>query len=273
MSAAPSSYAADRCDPSPHLERIAQAGFSHVHWTHHWDSDFLYSRHEVAQIQRWLDAYGLGLQDLHGSAGTEKAWMSLEEYRRQSGVVLVENRLRMTAELGGDAIVMHLPYLVDVPEAQWDQVRRTLDELQPIAQECGVRIALENFVTNRPEDWDGLERVIGWYPEAYVGFCWDVGHAHIGAYDGLARSRNLLQRLIVVHLHDNDGSGDQHQIPFDGTMPWETVAGMIAASPYTRPLTLEVSLRPPKYTDEEAFLKQSAAAAAQLEQMVAERRS
>ena len=272
MSAAPSSYAADRCDPSPYLERLAQAGFSHVHWTNHWDSDFLYSSHEIAQIKRWLEADGLALQDLHGSAGTEKAWMSLEEYRRRAGVELVENRLRMTAELGGDAIVMHLPYLVDVVAEQWDQVRRSLDDLQPTVEATGVRIALENYVTNRPEDWDGLERVINWYPESTVGFCLDVGHAHIGPFDGLARARDLIQRLIVVHLHDNDGTGDQHLIPFDGTMPWETVADLIVSSPYVKPLTLEVTMRPPAYTDEGAFLRQSAAAAAKLEAMVAEQR-
>jgi sugar phosphate isomerase/epimerase len=248
MSAAPSSYAADRCDPSPYLERLAQAGFTHVHWTNHWDSDFLYSSHEIAQIKRWLEADGLALQEL------------------------VENRLRMTAELGGDAIVMHLPYLVDVVAEQWDQVRRSLDDLQPTVEATGVRIALENYVTNRPEDWDGLERVIGWYPEATVGFCLDVGHAHIGPFDGLARSRDLIQRLIVVHLHDNDGTGDQHLIPFDGTMPWETVADLIVSSPYVKPLTLEVTMRPTTYPDEDAFLRQSAAAAAKLEAMLAAQR-
>jgi len=268
MSAAPSSYAADRCDPSPYLERLAQAGFTHVHWTNHWDSDFLYSRYEIAQIKRWLEADGLALQDLHGSAGTEKGWMSLEEYRRQSGVELVENRLRMTAELGGDAVVMHLPHLVDVPNAQWDQVCRTLDDLQPTAVACGVRIAIENYSSNRPEDWDAIERVFGWYGDDYVGFCWDAGHANIGDCDGLTRAEGIIDRLLVTHLHDNDGSGDQHRIPFDGTVAWDRLAAAVARSPYRKPMTLEVGMRPPTYTEEEAFLERCLQIGHKLEAMV-----
>ena len=29
--------------PEAHLRAIAEAGFTHVHWCHHWRTDFLYS--------------------------------------------------------------------------------------------------------------------------------------------------------------------------------------------------------------------------------------
>ena len=266
-------YLADRGDPSPYLQAIAHAGFTHIHWCHHWNTDLLYSRHEIAQIQRWLDAFGLTLLDLHGSAGAEKAWMALEEYRRLSGVELVENRLRMTAELGGDAVVMHLPHLVDVSREQWDQVRRTLDDLQPTAEACGVCIALENYSSNRPEDWAAIERVFSWYPAQYVGFCWDAGHAHIGEYDGLAHAERLADRLVVTHLHDNDGTGDQHRPPYEATLDWDRLAGIVARSPYRKPLNLEVGMRSSPSEDEDAFLRRCLAIAAKLEAMVAAARA
>jgi sugar phosphate isomerase/epimerase len=266
-------YAADRGDPSPYLEAIARAGFDHIHWCHHWNTDFLYSAHEIAQIRRWLDAFGLKLLDLHGSAGAEKAWMALEEYRRRAGVELVENRLRMTAELGGDAVVMHLPDLVNACESQWDQVRRTLDDLQPCTEETGVCIALENFGSNRPEDWQAVERVMRWYPAAAVGFCWDAGHAHIGAYDGLGHAERLAERLVVTHLHDNDGTGDQHRPPYDATLDWERLAGIVARSPYRKPLTLEVGMRASPIEEEGAFLRHCLAIAVKLEGLVAAARA
>lgn len=262
-------YLADRGDPSPYLEAIARAGFRHIHWCHHWNTDLLYSSHEIAQIKRWLDEFGLALLDLHGSAGAEKAWMALEEYRRLAGVELVENRLRMTAELGGDAVVMHLPDLVDAPQAQWDQVRRTLDDLQPTAEACGVSIALENYGSNRPGDWAAIERVLSWYPAGYVGFCWDAGHAHIGPYDGLGHAERLADRLVVTHLHDNDGAGDQHRPPYDATLDWDRLAGIVARSPYRKPLTLEVGMHSSPIEDEDAFLRHCLAIAVKLESMVA----
>lgn len=265
-------YLLDRGDPSPFLQHIAETGFRQIHWCHHWSGDMLYSRHEVDQIGRWLNEYGLTLLDLHGSAGTEKAWMSLEEFRRLAGVELVENRLRMAAELGGDAVVMHLPNLVNPPEAQWDQVRRTLDDLQPIAAACGVCIALENYASNQSEDWDALERVLSWYDADYVGFCLDSGHAHIGDCDGLARAERLADRLLVTHLHDNDGTGDQHRPPFQGTLDWPRLAGILAGSSYRKPLTLEVGMGVSGISDEAAFLRHCLSVGHKLEEMVAEKR-
>jgi len=266
-------YLMDRGDPSPFLEHIADAGFRYVHWCHHWSGDMLYSRHEIAQIGRWLDAYSLTMLDLHGSAGLEKAWMSLEEFRRLAGLELVENRLAMTAELGGDAVVMHLPHLANPPERQWDQVRRTLDELQPIAATLGVRIALENYASNRPEDWDALERALSWYGDDVVGFCWDAGHANIGDCDGLARAETIIDRLLVTHLHDNDGTGDQHRPPYDGTLDWQRLTRIVAASPYRKPLTLEVGMGASGISDEAAFLRHCCQLGERLEGMVAAARA
>ena len=98
-------YAADKGCPEPYLHRIADAGISHVHWCHQWNTDFLYSRWEVSQIRKWLREYGLALLDLHGSLGPEKNWASSREYERRAGIDLVRNRLQMTAQLGGEVVV------------------------------------------------------------------------------------------------------------------------------------------------------------------------
>ncbi|MCX7935928.1 MAG: hypothetical protein N3A66_11800, partial [Planctomycetota bacterium] len=59
MPAMTSDYAQSTGDPSPYLRRIAAAGFSHVHWCHHWNTDFLYARCEIEQIASWLKDFGL----------------------------------------------------------------------------------------------------------------------------------------------------------------------------------------------------------------------
>ena len=30
-------------------------------------------------------------------------------------------------------------------------------------------------------------------------------------------------KLIALHLHDNDGISDQHLLPFDGTVNWKNI--------------------------------------------------
>ena len=51
--------------------------------------------------------------------------------------------------------------------------------------------------------------------------------------------KKYASRLISVHLHDNDGTGDQHQPPGYGTLNWQDLAEILAASAYTNPLNFE----------------------------------
>ncbi len=243
---------ADDC-PEPYLRHIAEAGYSHVHWCHQWLGDFVYSDAEIEQIGLWLKEFGLGVTDIHGSAGQQKAWMALEEYRRLAGVELVENRIQMAARLGTDVVIMHLPPHMNAEEKgpQWDQARKTLDELEPCARRCGVRIALENG------DFDLIERLLGLYAEDYIGLCYDCGHGNHGNMSGSGLDRleaGMKDRVISVHLHDNDGVSDLHDIPFRGTVDWPRLACLIAESSYRKWVNLETLMMSTDIEDEDEFL-------------------
>ena len=93
-------YQKDNGSPEPYLRGIAETGFSHVHWSHHWSTDFIYSTSEITQIVHWLKQYSLQALDMHATHGREKRWDSQHEYRRLAGVELVRNRLEMAARLG-----------------------------------------------------------------------------------------------------------------------------------------------------------------------------
>ena len=239
--------------PEPCLRRIAAAGFTHVHWCHQWNTDFMYLPAEISAIRTWLSEEGLALTDLHASAGKEKNWGSLREHERQAGVELVRNRLRMAAELGTDVIIMHLTEELNDPataERGWEQLYRSLDALAPDAAVLGVRIAIENG------DFDQVDRILASYGPEYVGLCYDAGHGNLRD-DGLDRLTAARDRLISVHLHDNDGSGDQHKLLFSGTVDWERLAGIIAASSYTKWVSMETVMRNTGIEEEEDFLNQA----------------
>lgn len=252
-------FRADSGCPEDDLRAIAEAGFSHIHWCHHWCTDFLYAPSEVEQIARWLDEFDLQLLDLHGSAGKEKHWTSPREYSRQAGVELVRNRIEMTARLGGDEVVMHLPDQPDDEsgrEAYWDRVRRTLDELEGPCSRLGVRLAIEN---SGGDNFPTLLRVFELYGPGYIGLCYDAGHGNV-AGNGPDRLEAAAGRLVAIHLHDNDGAGDQHILPFMGTVDWERLAGIIATSAYDRCPTLEVSMGNSGYSDVAEFLRDARSA-------------
>lgn len=257
-------YARSTGDPSPHLRRIADAGFSHVHWCHQWCTDFLYAGCEVEQIAAWLREFGLVLLDLHGSVGPEKNWSSGEEYRRLAGVELVRNRLEMTARLGGKVVIMHtgLDANPDGTAPAWDALRKSLDALEPCSRKLGVRIALENGV------WPPIRAMLDAYPPDYIGLCYDSGHGNIDG-KGLQELAAAKDRLISIHLHDNDGSSDLHRLPFSGTVDWPKLASILRSSSYAGCISLESSMRREGIPGEEEFLARAFAAGLRLSSMVA----
>ena len=269
-------------NPEPYLRRIAEAGFNHVHWCHHWRSDMLYGPSEMQEIERLLQQYDLQVVDVHGSEGIEKFWYSPAEYSRLAGVELVKNRLEFAARFGADAIVMHvypLPKDEVTADLLWGQLRKTLDALDPYCRHLGVKIAVENLVDwfglsydNVPmaevrDNRDILERIFAAYPPDTVGMCWDAGHGNLG-YDRNEVLDKFKERLCVTHLHDNDGTSDSHLTPFSGSVDWETTARLIAESPYDKPLTFEV-MQDGRFATEEAFLAATVAAGHKFADMIA----
>lgn len=256
-------YAQSTGDPFPFLRRIGEAGFSHVHWCHQWNTDFLYARCEIAQIASWLRECGLSLLDLHGSAGVEKSWSAPEEYRRLAGVELVANRIEMTAELGGGVVIMHAQLAARYGR---DPLRRSLDELESVARRAGVRIAIENG------EWPTIRALLGEYGPDFLGLCYDSGHGNLGG-DGLTELEALKDRLISVHLHDNCGTADEHRLPFSGTVDWDRLAKILASSAYTKCISMESTLAREEIACQEEFLARAFAAGSRLTEMVARARS
>jgi sugar phosphate isomerase/epimerase len=254
--------------PEPSLRAIAEAGFTHVHWCHHWNTDFLYSRPEISQIAQWLSEAGLKLLDLHGSAGQEKCWYSLRESERLAGVELVQNRLEMTAELGGVSVVMHIPKLPEGAETtpQCDQLRRSIDALLPAVRGLGVRLALENMAN---EDFRFLRKLLSEYGADAVGICYDCGHGNMDQRRGLDHIDTVKDRLIAVHLHDNDGIRDQHWVPFTGTVDFARLAGILARSSYRGCISMESNLKNVADFAKPTFLADARQAGRRLTEMVA----
>ena len=259
-----SDYVADTGSPERYLKGIAEAGFSHVHWCHQWSTDFLYSAPEIEQVQKWLQEFGLELLDLHASGGQEKNWWSSREYERLAGVELVRNRIEMTAALSGDVAILHVPEPDPAGADLPDPVRRSLDDLAPFAADRGVRIAFEN--TARHGDWETIRRILSRYGDA-VGLCYDSGHGNIDGH-GLGELESLRDRLISIHLHDNDGSADQHGLPFTGTIDWARLTRIIAQSSYAKCVSLETTMRNAGIEDERVFLRRAFEAGGELSRMI-----
>lgn len=241
--------------PDEDLQLIAEAGWSWLHWCHHWDDDFFYGPAELRHLTQKLKELSLRILDIHGSAGREKGWDSALEYQRQAGVELVENRLEMAAQMECGVLIMHpahWPADPAVRDQKWEAFRRSMDELLPVSRKLGVRLALENMAS---DNFDLLDRCMETWPAQEVGICYDSGHGNI-AKNGLERLARQASRLLAVHLHDNDGQGDQHQPLFTGTVDWGRLAEIFKMSGYNRPaISIEVGESNLTTPDAPAYLR------------------
>jgi len=151
----------------------------------------------------------------------------------------------MAARLGSDTIIMHVPIGYSAP------LRRSLDELVPYAKDRNVRIAIENG------DFETIGSLLSDYGPEYLGLCYDSGHGNLGDGKGLDHLDRLKERLISIHLHDNDGRSDQHNLLFSGTINWDRLARILAESSYTKCVSMESVIRNTGLHDAHTFLEKA----------------
>jgi sugar phosphate isomerase/epimerase len=250
------------------LRLIAEAGFSHIHWCHHRHDDFIYVGAELDQIARWCRESNLRVLGIHASYGREKRYASALEYQRLAGVELLKNRVQMAYRLECDTIVLHLPDpgSVDV-RGDWTTAScRSFDDVLPYAQKHGVRIAVENG------DFEKIKTILSLYGPEVMGLCYDSGHGNIGSAYGLNHLQEWKDRLIALHLHDNDGTADQHRPLFSGTVDWERLADILAESSYDKCMSLEQGFERPGHDDVSMFLSEAHRTGARFSEMVSARR-
>lgn len=223
-------------DIEPRLRVFSEAGFRFLHWCDHWVSAHKYSDEETARTKGLLDRYGLVCTDIHGVCAVEEG----ETLSLTCWVELNANRMDFIRGLGGDAIVIHLPVPALAGAAtEFEVAREMTDALLPEARARGVQVAVENGNASL------IRELFNAYPPEDLLFCLDAGHSNMaGDLDTL---ETFVDRLLVVHLHDNHGNSDEHDLPGTGTTDWPRVMALLGRAPLLRTLNLEVGLR----TDED----------------------
>lgn len=220
-----------------------------------------------------------------------KDFTSPYEYNRLSGVELILNRVDLASLLGAEEIVLHMviPYedfenISGFKEKYWEQAFKSFDEMESYCRAKKVRIAIENMIcTPKQYQFEQFDKLFERYSPDYIGICFDSGHSALACQDCTWEFLEKYQdRLIALHLDDNysidyslsddpDGAiqkSDKHTLPFRGVVDWDKVCRLIAGSPYTLPLTLEIVVPHANEEEELAGLAEAKAIGEKLTEMV-----
>lgn len=158
---------------------------------------------------------------------------------------MVEKELAIMQYLGCPALVVH-PYCSEDKQHEKEVNLAIYRRLMPAAKKYGVKVCLENMFrvingrcvaaacgTAEEACWylDTLNEEAG---EEVFGYCFDVGHANLCSRDIHQELLTLGHRLTILHIHDNDGFYDLHQIPYTqkhdwGRITWTDWEGFVSA--------------------------------------------
>jgi sugar phosphate isomerase/epimerase len=184
----------------------------------------------LKKIYEKMIANGMTGTACHGLWGKDYDLNCPDEARRKQITSTHRRFMNSVADMGSLTYTVHLGDRRPgcSKDFLYGQVRKTLDTLLPDAEKSGIKIALENMI-----DYDlshEIAALAAEYNHPALGICLDTGHAHVGE-DLKAAVENTAPYLVTCHMHDNDGSGDQHLPAGCGTTDWQYLTTALKACP------------------------------------------
>ncbi len=185
---------------------------------------------------RLCEKYGLPIENVHlTGAGMTDVWSD-----GAAGDFVIDRLIRELGDMTSLGIrtgVAHVTWGHDHPAGAFETGLARYLRVAEAAERLGVYLALENSVY--PEY---VRYLLDHIDSAHVGFCYDSGHEN-----AFSPGENFLSsyadRLLAMHLHDNDGVHDLHTMPFEGTVDWKKTVGQLSRAPlFSRMITLECGL-------------------------------
>lgn len=143
--------------------------------------------------------------------------------------VVAPKSMEICAFFGCPYMVVHgfkLAAHLGSEQAEWNRTEEFLRSLAPMAKELGITICMENIYTgsgnhiiegpccDAGKAAERIDRMNAEYGAEVLGFCFDTGHANLIGLRFEEFITTLGNRLKVLHIHDNDGIEDLHQLPF-----------------------------------------------------------
>ena len=147
---------------------------------------------------------------------------------RKTARTLNLSALEVAKIIGAKQIVFHTGYCDRGSNFSREIAQRhskeALFELIDFAKPNGIRIAVENVAPpqNALYTQEEFVHILDGVDET-AQYLLDLGHAHMNHWDLPWVIHQISSRLCGLHIHDNNGSSDQHLPIGCGTIEWEKV--------------------------------------------------
>lgn len=247
--------------------KLYEHGFRGIDYQNFVNTDnFLFQKSD-AEFERYLDeersfaeSCGLAVCQTHGPW----RWPPLDSTAEDQAERFekMAKALHGTKLLGSKYMVIH-PIMPrgaedkDDPDRLFSENYDFFSQLVTVAKSEGVVICFENMPMRRlslatPEKILEFAKVID---SPYFRVCLDTGHCAV-THQSPADAMRLLgpEWIKVLHIHDNDGWGDFHMLPYTGIIDWADFAKSLDEVGYDGYVSLETVIHrekmPPRLAEQ-----------------------
>ena len=236
------------------FEAVAAAGFRETEIMAEGEEWNAPGSHDAVRIRKALEEFEIFPHTIHTPMSEVNLCSTLETIRKD-GIGRISDAIRLLGELGGRTAIVHPsgrpgpdepPFSLEYLGAAMELAHQSVAELIPIAEESGVRLALENLPASglpcRPlTSMQELRAFIADFPAEHVGLCRDTGHARSCGLEPAEQALVASERLFALHLQDVDGEKDCHWIPGRGVINWAEFGEALEAIQFNGARTFEIT--------------------------------
>lgn len=231
---------------------------------------------KAVELRTKLEKADVSLPDIHGPWGGLWDLCAAETFMRRHLVNSHRLCLEILSDFGAKTYTVHIgrgDCMVNggvfTPE-MGRRVHEILEGILPTAERLGIVICIENSFNPAGTPAVLLSCLEPFKNSPAIGFCIDVGHAHImdpdvprpegtpivsRDYDPLVWGGHLREgmipmgetfrllgpNIVTAHVHDNNGLGDQHLFPGMGNCDFDFIFNELAKCPRLQSVQNEAS--------------------------------
>lgn len=233
-------------DPAEAVDRMRSIGATHIELMldgGYWNDFHLKMDDLIAKLHRDDVCYAVHTPVWEANLTCENSHIRaavLETYKQT---------IVFAAGLGASHVVIHPGFcnasVFDKTQAR-QRAAQAIEELFEFNRPYGLTLLIENVGSNATSLYtmeEYIEYCNSLPPEG--GALIDVGHAYINGWDFETLLGRLGNRLVSMHLHDNNGSCDSHSPIGAGTIEWEPLLELVRRQETIPELILEYNIGTP----------------------------
>ena len=196
----------------------------------------------VPNWARLMGDNGINCWSVHAPFGRDVDLSAMDGDIRAAAMATTLRAVDIAEQLGAHVLVIHggaEPVAARERPARLDFARAAICQVARACHDAGLLLAVEFLPRTCPGNCvDELLHFLDGIGSDMAGVCLDVNHANLGQ-DILANIGELGERILSLHISDNDALDEKHWLPGQGVLDWVAIVAALQRCGYRGPFLYE----------------------------------